>query len=80
MLCYAGTSAERAQETLDVTLRELGRLGDGIDDDELDRLQGRVEELADHAAGIELRSQRRRSPATGIIWGACRTLDEFAAT
>jgi predicted Zn-dependent peptidase len=36
---YAGTTAERAQETLDVTLRELKRLGDGIEEDELDRVR-----------------------------------------
>lgn len=37
VLCYAGTTNERAQETLDVTLRELRRLGEGIDQEELDR-------------------------------------------
>lgn len=37
VLCYAGTTNERAQQTLDVTLGELRRLGEGIDDDELDR-------------------------------------------
>lgn len=37
VLCYAGTTNERAQQTLDVTLAELRRLGDGIGDDELDR-------------------------------------------
>ena len=32
VLCYAGTSADRAQETLDVILAEIERLGrDGID-------------------------------------------------
>ena len=31
VLCYAGTTAERAQETLDVTLGELVRLGEGIE-------------------------------------------------
>lgn len=37
VLCYAGTTNERAQQTLDVTLAELRRLGEGIADDELDR-------------------------------------------
>lgn len=37
VLCYAGTTNERAQQTLDVTLSELRHLGDGIGDDELDR-------------------------------------------
>ena len=39
---YAGTTAERAQETLDVTLQELRRLADGIDADELERCKARA--------------------------------------
>jgi predicted Zn-dependent peptidase len=39
VIAYAGTTAERAQETLDVTLRELKRLREGIEDDELDRVR-----------------------------------------
>jgi predicted Zn-dependent peptidase len=39
MLAYAGTRSERAQETLDVTLAELKRLKDGIEDDEIDRVK-----------------------------------------
>ena len=39
MLAYAGTRAERAQETLDVTLAELKRLKDGIEADEIDRVK-----------------------------------------
>ena len=42
VLCYAGTSTERAQETLDVLLAELRRLGDGIQADELQRLKARI--------------------------------------
>jgi predicted Zn-dependent peptidase len=42
VFCYAGTSAERAQETLDVTLAELVRLGRGIERGELDRLKARI--------------------------------------
>ena len=42
VLCYAGTTAERAQETLDVTLAELQRLGEGIEDEELSRCQARA--------------------------------------
>ncbi len=37
VLTYAGTTAERAQETLDVTLHEIRRLSAGIDPAELDR-------------------------------------------
>ncbi|MGE3314431.1 MAG: M16 family metallopeptidase [Planctomycetaceae bacterium] len=42
VLCYAGTTAERAQETLDVTLREIFRLSEGIGEDELERCRARA--------------------------------------
>lgn len=42
VLCYAGTTVERAQETLDVTLRELVRLGEGIAPEELERCKARA--------------------------------------
>ncbi len=40
---YAGTTPERAQETLDVTLHEVEAVADGIEPGELDRLKVRVE-------------------------------------
>ncbi|MEN0110818.1 MAG: pitrilysin family protein [Planctomycetota bacterium] len=42
VLCYAGTTAERAQETLDVTHAELLRLADGVQPEELARLKARL--------------------------------------
>ena len=42
VMTYAGTTTERAQETLDVTLQELVRLGKGIEAEELERLQARI--------------------------------------
>ena len=42
VFCYAGTTAERAQETLDVTISELKRLGQGIGEDELARCKARA--------------------------------------
>jgi predicted Zn-dependent peptidase len=39
VICYAGTTNDRAQETLDVTLAELMRLKDGIDPEEVDRVK-----------------------------------------
>jgi predicted Zn-dependent peptidase len=39
VLCYAGTTNERAQETLDVTLNELRRLQDGIESEEVERVR-----------------------------------------
>ncbi len=42
VLCYAGTTTERAQETLDVTMREVLKLGEGIAEDELERCRARA--------------------------------------
>ena len=42
VLTYAGTSTERAQETLDVLISELTRLTDGVHADELQRLKARI--------------------------------------
>jgi len=39
VLCYAGTTNARAQETLDVTLAELQRLQEGIEKEEVERVQ-----------------------------------------
>jgi predicted Zn-dependent peptidase len=39
ILCYAGTTNERAQETFDVTMAELKRLADGIEPDEVERVR-----------------------------------------
>jgi predicted Zn-dependent peptidase len=39
VVCYAGTTNERAQETLDVTLGELKRLQEGIEPQEVERVQ-----------------------------------------
>ncbi len=39
ILAYAGTTNERAQETLDVMVAELQRLENGIQDEEVERVQ-----------------------------------------
>ena len=39
ILCYAGTTNERAQETLDVTIGELRRLEEGIEQEEVERVR-----------------------------------------
>jgi predicted Zn-dependent peptidase len=41
-ICYSGTTAARAQETLDVILAEIDRLPGSIDADELERVKARV--------------------------------------
>jgi predicted Zn-dependent peptidase len=39
IICYAGTTNERAQETLDVTLKELKRIQEGVEKEEVERVQ-----------------------------------------
>ena len=49
VMTYAGTTTERAQETLDVTLQELVRLGKGVTAEELERLADEaVEAVLEH--------------------------------
>lgn len=78
VLCYAGTSAERAQETLDVTLAELQRLSEGIQPAELDRLKARIKS----ALIMQQESSASRSSSIARDWyhlGTARTLDEVSA-
>ncbi|HEY1598520.1 MAG TPA: pitrilysin family protein [Pirellulales bacterium] len=78
VLCYAGTSSERAQETLDVTLGELVRLREGIQTEELGRLKARIKS----ALVMQQESTSARSAAIARDWyylGRVRTLDEVAA-
>jgi predicted Zn-dependent peptidase len=75
VLCYAGTSAERAQETLDVLIGELVRLARGIEPSELDRLKARVKS----GLIMQQESSSARSGAIARDWyllGYVRTLDE----
>jgi predicted Zn-dependent peptidase len=75
VFCYAGSTAERAQETLDVTLGELRRLGRGIEDHELGRLKARIKS----ALVMQQESSSARSTSVARDWyhlGAARTLDE----
>lgn len=39
IICYAGSTNERAQETLDVVLSELKRLREGVEQEEVERVQ-----------------------------------------
>ncbi|MHB1037332.1 MAG: M16 family metallopeptidase [Pirellulales bacterium] len=78
VLCYAGTSVERAQETLDVTLAELVRLAQGIHSDEIDRLKARIKS----ALIMQQESSSARSSGVARDWyhlGRVRTLDEVGA-
>jgi predicted Zn-dependent peptidase len=75
VLCYAGTTAERAQETLDVTVGELLRLGEGVQQSELDRLKARIKS----SLIMQQESTSARSGALARDWyhlGRARSLDE----
>ena len=75
VLCYSGTTNERAQETLDVIIEELKKLADGILEDELRRLKVQIR------SGMVMQQESSRSRAGSIAgdWmhlGRVRTLDE----
>jgi len=75
IFCYAGTSADRAQETLNVTLGELVRLAEGVEDHELDRLKARIKS----SLVMQQESSSARSSSVAFDWyhlGRSRTLDE----
>ena len=76
VLCYAGTTAERAQETFDVTLAELNRLGDGVEQAELVRLKARIKS----ALIMQQESTAARSGSIARDWyhlGRVRSLEEI---
>jgi predicted Zn-dependent peptidase len=75
VLCYAGTTAERAQETLDVTVSELVRLGKGIEQSELNRLKARIKS----SLIMQQESTSARSGSLARDWyhlGRARSLEE----
>lgn len=78
VLCYAGTSTERAQETLEVLLSELVRLGRGIEADELDRLKAKIKS----SLIMQQESSPSRSSSLAADWyhlGRAQTLEELGA-
>jgi predicted Zn-dependent peptidase len=78
ILAYAGTTAERAQETLDVLAAELRKLYEGITADEIDRLKGRIK----RALIIQQESSPSRAGSIALDWyylGRVRPLAELSA-
>lgn len=74
-LCYSGTTAARAQETLDVILAEIARLPGSIEPAELDRVKARAK------SGLVMQQESSAARAGGIArqWyhlGRIRTLEE----
>jgi predicted Zn-dependent peptidase len=79
ILCYAGTTNDRAQETLDVVLAELRRLGDGVDQEEVDRVRAGLKS----ALIMQEESTGSRAATLASDWyflGRVRSFDEMQAT
>ena len=78
IMCYAGTTPERSQETLDVLVRELRRLGEGVEQDELDR--ARVGLLSSLVMQGESTGARARAITSDYFYlGRVRSLGEIRA-
>jgi predicted Zn-dependent peptidase len=79
MLCYAGTSADRAQQTLEVMLGELARLArEGVEADELEMMRAGLKSSLIMAQ----ESSMSRSGALASDWyflGRVRPIEEIAA-
>ncbi len=76
IMCYAGTTPDKAQETYDVILGEFNRLADGIEEDELTRAKIGLK------SSVILHSESSSSRAGAIgndyyMLGRVRTLDEI---
>ena len=75
VLCYSGTSADRAQETLDVMIEQLQLLAEGIHEPELKRLKTRIKS----ALVMQQESSSSRASSIAADWyylNRVRTLDE----
>ncbi|HIA20706.1 MAG TPA: insulinase family protein, partial [Planctomycetaceae bacterium] len=78
IMAYAGTTTERAQETLDVMTAELIRLSEGIYPQELQRLKARVKS----ALIMHQESSTARSAAIAADWyylNHVRSIEELAS-
>ncbi|PQO25835.1 insulinase family protein [Blastopirellula marina] len=76
VLAYAGTSTERAQETLDVMIEQFNELPKGVRQDELTRLKARFK------SGIIMQQESSSSRASSLAadWyhlGRIRTMEEL---
>jgi predicted Zn-dependent peptidase len=78
MVGYAGTGADRAQQTLDVTIGELRRLKDGVSEDEIDRVKAGLKS----SLIMQEESTSARAGAIATDWyllGRVRSFDEIQA-
>ncbi len=74
--CYAGTTPEKAQETLDVILREFNRLAEGVSEQEIERARVKLK------SSLIMESESSSSRAGGIasdyyLLGRVRRLSEI---
>ncbi len=74
--CYAGTTPDNAQETLDVVVAEFRRLGEGVSKEEIERAKVGLK------SSLILQSESSSSRAGGIgtdyyMLGRVRSLDEM---
>jgi predicted Zn-dependent peptidase len=78
VVCYAGTTNERAQETLEVTVAEISRLSQGFEADEVARAQAGLKA----SLIMQGESSSARSAAVAADWyhlGRVRHLSEMQA-
>lgn len=76
VVCYAGTTPEKAQETLDCIIGEFNRLGEGISDEEMARAKVGLKS----ALILQSESSSSRAGAIGSdydVLGRVRSLDEI---
>jgi predicted Zn-dependent peptidase len=76
VVCYAGTTPEKSQETLDVIIQEFGRLSEGITEEEIQRAKIGLK------SSLILQSESSSSRAGSIghdyyMLGRVRSLDEI---
>ncbi len=76
IMCYAGTTPDKAQDTLDCVIGEFNRLGEGISEDEIARAKVGLK------SSLILQSESSSSRAGAIgsdhyILGRVRSLDEI---
>jgi predicted Zn-dependent peptidase len=78
VFCYAGSTNERAQETLDVTLAELERLKEGVEAEEVERVQAGLKS----SLIMQQESTSSRAGSLASDWyylGRVRSFDEIQA-
>ncbi|MCA9141974.1 MAG: insulinase family protein [Planctomycetales bacterium] len=78
VVSYAGTTTERAQETLDVLVEELLRLREGVREEELQRLKARIK------SQLIMAQESSNARSSQIAWdwyhlNRVRTLDELSS-